>query len=62
MVIKPKVAIDKDLAHEGLFQIVKKMQNNVKDVDPKELDQTIREAVQAAKKTTASKIKVRTKR
>ena len=50
MVIEPKVAIDKDLAQEELFQIVKKMRDNVNEVDPKELDQTIREAVKAAKK------------
>lgn len=61
LVIKPKAVVDKELARGRLFQYVEKMRDNVKDVEPQELDEAIAEAVQVAKKTTARKIKARKK-
>lgn len=61
LVIKPKAVVDKELARDRLFQYVEKMRDNVKDVEPQELDEAIAEAAQAAKKTTAGKIKARKK-
>lgn len=52
MTIKPKTAIDKDMAGDKFFQMVNKIRSSVKDVDPEELEATIAEAVQAARKKT----------
>lgn len=38
---------------------VKSFQESVKDVDPKEVDAAIEEAVSAAKKVTAKRLKIR---
>jgi AbrB family looped-hinge helix DNA binding protein len=62
MVIKPKVPIDKDLAKDRFWQMVEEIRESVKDVDPEELDETIEEAVAAAKKVTSQRIKARSKR
>jgi prevent-host-death family protein len=63
---KPVVAIIPMEKYEKLQQdlddfygMVKEFQKSVKDVDPKELDGAIEEAVQAAKKETAVKLKAR---
>jgi AbrB family looped-hinge helix DNA binding protein len=62
MVIKPKVAVDKDVARDRFFQMVDELRESVKDVDPQELDDAIKEAVAAAKKVTAKKLKARQNR
>lgn len=55
MVIKPKVAIDKDMAREKFFKAVDEIRESVKDADPEEIERAIDEALQAAKKVTAKK-------
>jgi AbrB family looped-hinge helix DNA binding protein len=62
MTIKPKVPVDKDLARDQFWQMVKEIRQSVKDVDPQELSTVIEEAVAAAKKTTAKKLKARRNR
>jgi len=57
MMIKPKAAVDKDLARGQFFQMVEEIRESVKDADPEELSAAIEEAVLAAKKATARKIK-----
>ncbi len=59
MTIKPKTTIDKDLAGDKFFRMVNKIWSSVKDVDPEELEATIAEAVQAARKATHKKLKPR---
>lgn len=59
MTIKPKAAIDKAMAGDKFFQMVDEIRASVQDVDPEELEATLAEAVQAAKKVTAKKTKVR---
>lgn len=59
LTIKPKAAIDKEMAGDRFFQMVNEIRASVGDVDPDELDSTIDEAVQAAKKVTAGKTKAR---
>jgi prevent-host-death family protein len=44
---------------ENFSRLMQEFQESVKDVDPQELDEAIEEAVQAAKKETAAKIKAR---
>lgn len=44
---------------ENFSRLMREFQENLKDVDPQELDEAIEEAVQAAKKETAAKIKAR---
>ena len=44
---------------DDFWQEVSSFQESVKDVDPKELDAAIEEAVTAAKKVTAKKLKAR---
>lgn len=61
MTIKPKAAIDKAMAGDKFFQMVDEIRASVKDVDPEELEATIAEAVQAAKKVTAKRTKARQK-
>ncbi len=56
MTIKPKIAIDKDLAEEKLLRSIKKLQSKVKDVDPAELDAAIEEAMVAARKEEPKKL------
>ena len=62
MVIIPKIAIDKDVAREKFFKVVDEIRASAKDADPEEIEKEINEAVQAAKKVAAKKIKARTKR
>lgn len=57
MTIKPKTAVDKDLAKGRFFQMVEEIRESVKDSDPQEVDAALAEAVQAAKKSTTRKIK-----
>jgi len=59
MTIKPKAAIDKAMAGDRFFQMVDEIRASVKDVDPEQLDATITEALQAAKKVTAKRTKAR---
>jgi AbrB family looped-hinge helix DNA binding protein len=59
MTIKPKAAIDKAMAGDRFFQMVDEIRASVQDVDPEELEATIAEAVQAAKKVTAKRNKAR---
>jgi len=59
MTIKPKATIDKAMAGDKFFQMVDEIRASVRDVDPEELEATIAEAVQAAKKVTAKKTKAR---
>lgn len=56
MTIRPKVAVDKDLAQEKLLRSIKKLQSKVKDVDPAELDAAIEEAIVAARKEEPKKL------
>jgi len=55
MTIKPKLAIDKELAREKLLRSIKKLQSKVKDVDGDELDAAIEEAILAARKEELKK-------
>jgi hypothetical protein len=57
MTIKPKIAVDKDLAKGRFFQIVAQMRESMKDADPQEVDAALAEAVKAAKKATTKKMK-----
>lgn len=59
MTIKPKTAVDRELAKGRFFQMTEQIRESVKDADPRELDEAIAEAVAAAKKVTARKIKAR---
>jgi AbrB family looped-hinge helix DNA binding protein len=56
MTIKPKVAIDKELAQEKLLRSIKKIQSRVKEMDQDELDAAIEEATLAAKKEELRKM------
>ncbi len=44
---------------DDFYSAVKEFQKSVKDVEPQELDAAIEEAIQAAKRETAAKIKAR---
>jgi AbrB family looped-hinge helix DNA binding protein len=59
MTIKPKAAVDRELAGGRFFEMTEQIRESVKDADPRELDEAIAEAVAAAKKVTARKIKAR---
>jgi len=59
MTIKPKTAVDKDVAKGRFFQMVEQIRESVKDADPQEVEAALAEAVQAAKKATTKKIKAR---
>lgn len=59
MTIKPKTAVDKDLAKGRFFQMVEQIRETVKDADPQELDAALTDAVLAAKKATSQKMKTR---
>ena len=59
LVISPKAPVDKELARDEFFQMVDDFRKSVKDVDPEELDQAIAEAVAAAKKATARRLRAR---
>ena len=60
MSIKPKAAVDRELARGRFFQMTEQIRESVKDADPQELDEAIAEAVAAARKVTASrKVKAR---
>jgi AbrB family looped-hinge helix DNA binding protein len=61
-VIRPKTAVDKELAGDRFFKMVDEIREAVKDADPRELEEAIEEAVAAAKKATARKLKARAKR
>jgi AbrB family looped-hinge helix DNA binding protein len=49
MVIKPKAAVDKDLAGSRFFQMVDELRESVKDADPAEVEAVIEEAVRAVR-------------
>jgi AbrB family looped-hinge helix DNA binding protein len=57
MTIKPKTAVDKDLAKGRFFNMVEQIRESLKDADPQEVDAALAEAVQAAKKATTKKMK-----
>jgi AbrB family looped-hinge helix DNA binding protein len=57
MTIKPKTAVDKDLAKSRFFQMVEEIRESVKDADPQEMDAALAEAVQAARKASSKKPK-----
>lgn len=59
MTIKPKAAVDRELAGGRFFEMTEQIRESVKDADPQELDEAIAEAVAAAKKVTARKIRAR---
>lgn len=59
MSIKPKAAVDRELARGRFFQMTEQIRESVKDADPQELDEAIAEAVAAARKVTARKVKAR---
>lgn len=59
MTIKPKTAVDRDLAKGRFFQMVEEIRESIRDADPREVDAALAEAVQAAKKATAKKVKAR---
>ena len=61
MLIKPKIALERDLSGKEFFRLTEEMRENVKGADPDELDQAVVEATRAAKAATAKKIKARTK-
>ena len=48
---------EEQVAQKNFFEMVDKMREEVKDVDPQELEATISEAVQAAKKQKIKTIK-----
>jgi AbrB family looped-hinge helix DNA binding protein len=52
ILIRPKA----EIKGEKFWATVDEMRENVKDVDPKELDQAIEEAVQASKKSELEEI------
>jgi AbrB family looped-hinge helix DNA binding protein len=62
LLIKPKVAIDKNQARERFFQAVDEIRASVKDADPEEIEREIAEAVESAKQTAAENLKTRTKK
>ncbi|MGC8492806.1 MAG: AbrB/MazE/SpoVT family DNA-binding domain-containing protein [Syntrophobacteraceae bacterium] len=55
MHIAPKTAVDSDLVHSRFFSMVSELREKVKDVDPRELEAVLGEAVEAAKRATAEK-------
>ncbi len=55
--IKPKVAIDKELAGDRFFKMVDEIREAVKDPDPKELEEAVAEVVATARKATGRKLK-----
>ena len=57
MTIKPKVAVDKELAQEKLLRSIKKLQSKAKKVDQDGLDAALQEATVAAKKKELTKTK-----
>lgn len=62
MVIKPKIAIDKDLARERFFKAVDEIREEMKDADPEQITNEIEEAVEAVKKQAVKRIKVKAKK
>ncbi|HOI93098.1 MAG TPA: AbrB/MazE/SpoVT family DNA-binding domain-containing protein [Syntrophobacter fumaroxidans] len=59
MTIKPKTAVDKELAKGRFFRMVEEIRESVKDADPREVDAALAEAVRAAGKATSKKMKSR---
>ena len=59
MSIVPKTAVDSELARSQFFGMVNEFRESVKDADPQELKAALDEALSAAKKVTARKIKAR---
>jgi len=57
MTINPKTAVDKDLAKGRFFHMVEQIRESMKDADPQEIDAALAEAVKAAKKATAKRMK-----
>ncbi len=62
MVIKPKIAIDKDLTREKFFKVVDEIRREVGDADPEQITKEIEEAVAAAKKQAAKKNRAKAKK
>jgi AbrB family looped-hinge helix DNA binding protein len=59
MTVKPKTPVDKDMAKGRFFQMVEEIRESVKDADPQEVEAALAEAVQAAKKASAKRLKAR---
>jgi AbrB family looped-hinge helix DNA binding protein len=57
MTIKPKTAVDKDLAKGRFFQMAEQIRESMKDADPQEVEAALAEAVQVAKKATTKRMK-----
>jgi AbrB family looped-hinge helix DNA binding protein len=58
MTVKPKIAVDKELAQEKLLRSIKKLQSKAKKVDQDELDAALQEATVAARQKDPRKTKV----
>lgn len=50
MIIKPKSAIDSELARNKFFKMAEEIRANAKDIEPATLESIIRDAVVAAKR------------
>lgn len=61
MTVKPKIAVDKELAQEKLLGSIKKLQSKAKKVDQDELDAALQEATVAARQKELRKTKVSTR-
>jgi AbrB family looped-hinge helix DNA binding protein len=57
MTIKPKIAVDQELAQEKHLRSIKKLQSKAKRVNQDELDAALQEATVAAKKKELTKTK-----
>jgi len=62
MTIKPKVAVDKELAQAKLLRTIKKLLSKTKKVDQDELDAALQEATMAAGKKELTKTKASARR
>ena len=62
MIIKPKIAVDKDPARERFFETLDEIRAEMKDADPEQITQEIEAAVAAAKKEVVKRIKARTQK
>lgn len=59
VLLRPKAAVDREVAGERLFQMLEEIREGVKGADPAELDDALAEAVAEAKKATAGRLKAR---
>jgi AbrB family looped-hinge helix DNA binding protein len=62
MIIKPKIAVDKDPTRESFFAAVDEIRAEMKDADPEQITKEIEEAVAAVKKEAVKRIKARTQK